>query len=135
MMLALERDGDVRVFPQRRQCGVETRFPARVIPPFLLAPGHELGIKTHRDIVDKEAIVDAGGIDRLGRTGHDHVERLAPAERDAEILREMVVGTDRNHAEDRVAVHKRLDDRVDRPIATSGDEETDTLVHPFAYQL
>ena len=64
----------------------------------------------------------------------DDVERVAPGERDAEVLREMVVGADRDDAEDRVGVDQRLDDGVDRAVAAGGDEEAASFAHAIADQ-
>ena len=95
----------------------------------LLPIRNQLGIQPDRDVVDEEAFIDAGGVDLTRCPRKRDVESRAPAERNAEVTREVVERTEWQHAQKGFRVHERLNDVADRAVASAGDEEIPSLPH------
>src|SRR5260221_2969828 len=133
-MLALDGEGDVRVFVQGGVRGKEPCLPAGIVAAALFAAGHQLGIETEGDVVDEEAVVDPGRVDDLRRSVQGRIECAAPVERKPKVAGEVVVRPDGNHGQrDLGIVHQRLYDVLDRPLAAGGDDEAAAEAQPVSH--
>ena len=77
-VVRLDRDRDVWILPQRSHSGIDARLPARVIASALLAPCHQLGIESQRNVVDEEPLIDARGVDLPHASRQSNLQRVTP---------------------------------------------------------
>ena len=88
-----------------------------------LALMDDLRVQAEARVVEKEAAVDIGDIDRMDVAVGDRCERGFGFERDAEVAGEMVQRAQRQHAECDSAAHQRTGDAAERAVAAARDDD------------
>ena len=90
--------------------------------PMVLAPVDEAGVDPERDVVQEEAVVDAGHVDPPfdAGEGRQGSQRIVSVE--AEVAREVVSRPERDADKGQPALDRHLGDRRERPVAPRDPE-------------
>ena len=117
----VQQPGRLQKLPSGRHIGQQLTAPEPPIQPFAL--GEHRRVQPDAGVVQKQVSIDFADVYRRRIALRDQRQRRFEVERDAEVLREVVEGAERQHAERLAGVDKMPRHGCNRAVTPSGDDD------------